>query len=181
MRRLMPASPAPRTRSPAAADGTGPRDRSPWRRLRAFVGLILAFVAFAATVEAAEAGSRTIRFTLDPGDSYDFTLPYVDLPVRVDVAMSADGPEGATSMLMTALLTQSSRSLEMSWLASDSDARPTFGNTRWGNREIARIIGPDGRRPYAVMSTGPRRLGGIRIAQPATNRATGHYFVTLSY
>lgn len=180
MRSLPPDAARPRSRAVAIAV---PATR-PFRAAKLFCYVLLVLLLVAASfavAPAAEAGSRTFRFTLFPGSDYEFTIPYADVPVRIDVAMSVDGPEGATSMLMSALVTQSGRSLEMSWIASDSDARPTFGNTTWGGREIARIWGPDGRKPYAVMSIGQRRLGGIKITQRNVNRSTGHYFVTLTY
>jgi hypothetical protein len=130
--------------------------------------------------------ARQFRFKLEPGESFRFTLPKVDSPIRIEISRrSADGSfsKGLQySELMWALVNVDRKAGQITWIGTDSGGGVRASNSLTGQYPIAIIWSdapPDGLATLSVANAGARILSVTQIADQG--KMAGLYLVRMYY
>lgn len=133
-----------------------------------------------ATVQAAMyTGEHTFYVTLQPGGSYNLSMPVVQNPVRIDISVTfANQGTLNPTELVSALVNIDPYSKQMTWIGTNNDGSKTAGNTG-GNLTIA-SFGVDASLD-AVLGTGGA-MPTLKIMQNANATSiAGHYVIRMYY
>jgi hypothetical protein len=120
---------------------------------------------------------QELAFSLNPGESYSFTLPAVQAPVRIEVSFSLlNAGTEAPSEIMYAVVNQDGQSHQMTWIGTNSDGSQ-LGSNSMDNTQIASIGDGD-----TVLEVDSLPNSTVKITQSATRSSiAGHYIVHLWY
>jgi hypothetical protein len=128
--------------------------------------------------------ARQFRFKLEPGESFKFTLPKVDSPIRIEISRrSADGSFSTlVSEVMWALVNVDRKAGQLTWIGTDSAGSIRASNSKSSTSPIAYIwldAPPDGLAMLSVDNAGARILS---VTQSASeSKIAGLYLVRMYY
>ena len=157
------------------------RTKSQLRVIVAAAGLlILAGLSIAATISTS--GVQELRFTLNPGATTTFTLPAKQSPVRIAISETLNnGGTQIPTELMQALVNQDPKSLQFTWIGTNSDGSVTAGTSLSGTT-IARIVCGSSSCTIATLSVASTSAGTLEITQnSATTSLPGQYVVKILF
>jgi hypothetical protein len=128
--------------------------------------------------------ARQFRFKLEPGESFRFTLPKVDSPIRIEISRrSADGSISTSlSELMWALINVDREAGQLTWIGVDSGGGSLASNSKSSTSPIAyiwRSVPPDPVAELSVDNAGARILSVTQIADQG--KIAGLYLVRMYY
>lgn len=123
---------------------------------------------------------RQYSFNLEPGGSYNLTLPHVTTPIRIEITNGqANGAVQEPSELMWALVNFINGN-HVTWIGTNSDGT-TSGSNSAQNTTIANIVcGPS--CIIASLTVTDPYTGTLSLTQNATTTGvSGHYIVRMYY
>lgn len=127
---------------------------------------------------AEKPGYRALAFTQYVNQGFKIAIPQSDVPVRVDLSARIDGKPVGDSMVVSALVTRDPTTGVISWVGTDSDGRTSAGNSKAGDRIVARLRAPGG-DDYAVLRIDG---DGLEVLQKSAAKGSkGYYAVRLWY
>jgi hypothetical protein len=110
----------------------------------------------------------TYRFTLQPGGSFEFNLPVVQNPVRIEVSFTANnGGTQTPSELMYAVVNQDPSSKQLTWIGTNSDGSTSGSNTLEATN-IANIFGGASSVANASLNVASAATATLNITQNAS-------------
>jgi hypothetical protein len=136
----------------------------------------MATALVACCASPALAKTKYVTQALSPGQSYKFSLPVADAPVRLDISYihANGGTPASPSEVATALVDYDSSSGVISWVSSNNDAGTGASNSTIG--KVFCTFFPDG----STVGVGTRGLQ-LVIKQSASGSGVGNWSVTMWY
>jgi hypothetical protein len=123
----------------------------------------------------------TFRFTLQPGGSFEFNLPVVQSPVRIEVSFTANnGGTQTPSELMYAVVNQDPSSKQLTWIGTNSDGSASGSNSLEATT-IASIFGGASSVTNASLNVASASTATLSINQSATTTAIPCDYVVRIY
>jgi hypothetical protein len=124
----------------------------------------------------------TYRFTLQPGGAFEFNLPVVQNPVRIEVSLTANnGGTQTPSELMYAVVNQDPSSKQLTWIGTNSDGS-TSGSNSLEATNIANIFGGASSVANASLNVASAASATLSITQNAsTTIIPGDYVVRIYF
>lgn len=153
-----------------------------YRNLIVFFVVGFTSAAFGQFVAAGTSGVREIRFTLNPGASFAFSLPATQSPVRIEVSFTlANGGTQVPSELMYAVINRDTFSNQLTWIGTNSDGS-TLGANSISSTTIARIFGGSPSTTNVALVVSVPSSGTVRVFQSAATTALpGRYVVKIYF
>jgi len=151
----------------------------------ALLGLCLTTLLVAAYAQNGEQNAncrcRELRFTLSPGASHDFLLPETQIPVHIEVSVTANnGGTQEPSELMYAVVNQDPSSKQITWIGTNSDGS-TSGSSSLKGKTIARIFGGGPSTTNASMNVVAAPTRTLNITQNASTTSRPCEYVVRMY